>query len=118
MRKMLTLGVLTAAFSALALAESWSGRLVDASCADQHKNDQEKTATCDVTGSTTSYALDVSGKIYKFDSNGNTKASQALKSRADRSTDSTQQSSSTSSNATVTGTMQGDTIQVESISVQ
>jgi len=46
-----------AVFTTLALAESWTGKLVDASCADQQKGDQQKMATCDPTSSTTAFAL-------------------------------------------------------------
>jgi hypothetical protein len=100
-------------FSALALAESWTGRLVDANCYDQ-----QKTATgCDPTTSTTSFTLVVSGNAYKFDSAGNSKAADALKSRADRSTDPAMPATKAVS-AKVTGTKQDATITVESIDVQ
>ncbi len=113
MRRILTTCACLAVFSVLALAESWTGRLVDSSCYDQ-----QKTATaCDPTSSTTSFALVVSGRAYKFDSEGNSKAADALKSRADRSANPNNPPSPQVS-AKVTGTRDGDTIKVDSIEVQ
>ena len=115
MRRILTLCALVAAFSALALAETWNGRLVDANCAA----DQQKAATgCDPTSSTTAFAIVVSGKTYKLDDAGNAKTMEALKTRADRSTNPNQPASAQVS-AKVTGTKDGDnSIKVESIQVQ
>src|SRR6476661_2423349 len=69
-----------ALFSGLALAEDWTGRLLDASCYDQNKT----AKPCDATSTTTAFVLDVNGKIYKLDATGNAKAAEAIKSRADR----------------------------------
>src|SRR5258708_785989 len=79
----LSLLALSAVFSMLALAESYSGRLLDASCYDQ----QKKVAACDPTSTTTAFALEASGAVYKLDAAGNSKASAALKNRADRAAD-------------------------------
>jgi len=83
MRRVLTLCALAAAFSALALAEDWTGRLIDANCYSQQKS----ITGCDASGSTTMFALSVSDKVYKLDDAGNAKAADAMKSRADRSAD-------------------------------
>jgi hypothetical protein len=113
MRRLFTLCGCIALFSVLALAESWTGRLVDASCYDQHK-----TATaCDPSASTSSFSLVVSGQAYKLDNAGNGKASEALKNRADRSANPNQPPKGAVS-AKVTGIMANDTISVESIDVQ
>jgi len=117
MRRILTMCAVVAVFTTLALAESWTGKLVDASCADQNKGDQQKMATCDPTGSTAAFALVASGKIFKFDDAGNAKAAEALKSRADRSTNPNAPPSTTIT-AKVTGTKEGDNLKVESIEVQ
>jgi len=96
--------------SALAFAETWSGRLVDAACADQQKTD-----VCAPTASTTAFAISASGKMLKLDAAGNTKASEALKNRensADRSKDPNREMT-----ATVKGSLNGDVIQVDSIEV-
>lgn len=114
MRRLLTVCAYITVFSALALAESWTGRLVDANCYDQ----QKAATSCDPTASTTNFALMVSGNAYKFDSAGNSKATDALKSRADRSTDPATPATGAVS-AKVTGTKQDDnTIKVESIEMQ
>jgi hypothetical protein len=57
------------------------------------------------------------GKTYKLDTEGNTKAAAAIKSRADRSTDPTK-AMSQSYTAKVTGTDNDGTISVESIDIQ
>ncbi len=113
MRRILTLTALAAVFSALALAESWSGRLLDSSCYDQQKS----AKTCDATSTTTAFAIDVSGKVYKFDDAGNAKAAEALKSRADRSTNPNAPPSSQIM-AKVTGEKDGDALKVESVEIQ
>jgi len=111
---MITLCALAAVFSALALAESFNGRLVDSSCYDT----QKKVAACDPTSSTTMFAIDVAGHVYKLDDTGNAKAVAAVKDRADRSTNPNAPAKAEVM-AKVTGTKDGDnTIKVESIEVQ
>ena len=114
MRRLLTLCACVTIFTALAMAESWTGRLVDASCYDQQKS----ATTCDPTGSTTTFALVASGKTFKLDDAGNTKAIEAMKSRADRAANPNAPASTTIT-AKVTGTKDGDnTLKVEAIEVQ
>ena len=113
MRKLLTLSAVIAVFSALALAESFTGRLVDASCFDQQKS----ATSCDPTATTTAFALLVSDKAVKLDEAGNAKASEALKSRADRAADPSKPASAQVM-AKITGKQDGDTIKVEAIEVQ
>lgn len=98
-----------------AFAADYSGKLIDATCNQQQP--QTKAASCDATSATTSFAIDVSGKIYKLDAAGNTKAATALKDRADRSTDPSKALSSAMI-AKVTGTEKEGVINVESIEVQ
>ena len=112
MRRILALLALTTAFSMLAVAENWSGRLVDATCYD----DKKSVDTCDPTSTTTSFALSASGKVLKFDAEGNTKAATALKSRADRSDPAKPQSNQVM--AKVEGTERGGMIEVADIEVQ
>ena len=112
MRRILPILALLGAFSMLALAESYSGTLLDSACYDQ----QKKASACAATPSTTSFALDAQGMVYKLDRNGNTKAAEALKSRADRSKGN--QPPSGQITAKVSGTEKGGTITVESIDVQ
>ncbi len=112
MRKTASLLLLLAAFSMLALAESWSGKLVDASCYDQ----QKKVESCGASSATTAFGIDVSGTVYKLDSEGNSKAAAALKNRADRSDPNQPQSAAVM--AKVDGTEKSGTITVHSIQIQ
>ena len=60
-RVLASLGVLL--FTAgLALAGTWTGRLLDANCATR-----QTSAPCAPTSSTTAFAVDVNGKILKLD---------------------------------------------------
>src|SRR5436190_2304633 len=82
---------------ALSFAENWNGKLLDDSCYDSShsgatsaagatqatdKKSRENLAkTCAPTSSTSSFAfLSSNGKVYKLDSEGNTKAAAALQS--------------------------------------
>ncbi len=113
MRRALFVLAFSAVFSMLALAENWSGKLLDATCYDQ----QKKAASCDATSATTAFALDASGTIYKLDADGNSKAADALKNRADRAADPSKPAS-THVMAKVQGTEKAGIITVESIDVQ
>ena len=114
MKKFFGTTLLASAFAMMAMAADVSGNLLDASCYSK----EMKSANCAATPSSTSFVLLSSGKVYKLDSAGNEKAITALKTRADRAKDPNQPATATSITATVTGTVSGDMIQVESISVQ
>ena len=114
MRKCAKLFALLGLFSVLALAESWQGRLVDAKCFEQNKS----AKTCDPTSSTTMFALLVADKPYMLDEKGNTKAGEAFKNRADRSSDPSEPPN-TEVMAKITGTKDGDNIlKVETIELR
>lgn len=103
-----------AVFAGLAMAENYTGKLLDASCYEQHKT----AKSCDATSSTDQFLLDVSGKVYKLDAAGNAKAADAIKNRADRSTEPSTKSAG-AVNAKVSGEREGaDTIKVDSIDIQ
>jgi hypothetical protein len=117
MRRFVTLAASTALFAALAMAGSWTGRLVDSACYEQQKADPTKTpSACPVTGSTTEFAISASGKMLKLDDAGNAKAAEALKNRADRTDPNAPPTTMVS--AKITGTLEGDTVKVETIDVQ
>jgi hypothetical protein len=78
-RQYLYITALFAACSAAALAEDWTGKLLDGTCLDQQQ--QEKTVACDATQSTIAIALDVAGKIYKFDIPTDPNASKEIKTK-------------------------------------
>jgi hypothetical protein len=114
MRRILTLGAAALFVSALAFAETYSGKLVDAPCAQLQKD-----AACSPTASTAAFAIQVSGKTFKLDADGNKKAADALKASnnsADRAKD--PNASDSQVMATVQGTLTGDEIKVDSIEVQ
>jgi len=114
MRKLLTLCAVLLFTCAMGFAETFTGKLVDANCAAQ-----QKSAVCTPTASTSSFALEVGGKLLKLDATGNRKAAAAI-----------QESNSTAERAqnpngpaepvmaTVDGTRSGNTIKVQSISIQ
>jgi hypothetical protein len=113
MRKALRVTALVAFVSALAYAETWTGKLVDASCAAQQKN-----AACTPNASTTSFGLQASGKTMKLDAEGNQKAAAAVKEHnasADRAKN--PNAPPLDVVVTITGTMSGDEIKVEAIQV-
>jgi hypothetical protein len=112
MYKLIRVVALAGTFSILGLAETWSGTLVDATCAVEKKSASE----CAPTASSSSFALVLAdGKAIKLDANGNAKAADALKNSADRSKNPNEKKPVT---ASVTGSMSGDTIQVEQIEVR
>jgi hypothetical protein len=122
MRRIAMLSLATALFAAMAMADTWTGRLVDAKCVAQNASPggaqkSGANATCDVNSSTTSFAIESQGKHFNLDATGNSKAAEAIKNRADRSKEPAG-AASAAVMATVTGTASGDTIKVDSISVR
>ena len=115
MKRTLYIMALSSALSIAAFGSDWSGKLIDSTCNDT--KEQTKVASCDATTVTTSFALDVAGKIYKLDATGNSKAASALRARADRSTDPAK-ALTASYTAKVTGTEKSGVIEVESVDVQ
>ena len=69
MRKVCTLSAILVFASALAYAETFTGKLFDAGCVEQHK-----TEACAPTAETTSFAIQSSGKLLKLDADGNRKS--------------------------------------------
>ena len=111
MRRVYRLSAFLVVVSALAFAETFSGKLIDASCADPQKSE-----ACAPTASTTAFAIDASGKVLKLDAAGNTKAAEAMKNRensADRAKNANREIT-----ASVQGTASEDTIKVDSIELR
>lgn len=93
-------------FSVAAFAESWSGTVVDVSC--KGKDLASHSKKCALGCAKSGYGLvTADGKFVKFDEAGNAKALAALKAT----------SKEADLKATVTGTMDGDVLKVESISI-
>ena len=113
MRKSFMLLTLLGVCSVLSFADSFQGRIVDATCYDQHQS----LTTCDPTSASTSFEIFVANKPYKLDAAGNSKVAEALKSRADRSSDPTK-APSTQVMAKITGTKDGDNLKVDAVEIQ
>lgn len=114
MLRMITLSAVLIVASAVAFGETFTGKLVDAACAAQQAN-----AACAPTASTTSFAIQVSGKMLKLDADGNQKASDALKASntsADRAKDPNAQDGQVM--AKVEGTLSGEELKVQTIQIQ
>jgi hypothetical protein len=99
--------------SVLCLAETWSGKVVDAACKDQAaapaQSAQPSSQACEPTASTVAFGIELSdGKVLKLDSTGNAKAAEAMKGNSGKS----------ALQATVTGSMEGQTVKVESIDIK
>jgi hypothetical protein len=93
--------------SALALAETWNGTVVDVMC--KNNDLASHTRDCAVSCSRSGYGIVLSdGKFIKFDESGNAKALAALKASTKEK----------DLKAKVTGTLKDDVIQVESIAIQ
>jgi hypothetical protein len=98
---------ITLFFSASAFADSFNGTLVDTMCS--HKDDlAAHTTKCAVGCAKGGFGIMTSsGKFLKFDEAGNTKALAVLKSTKKHA----------DLKATVTGTADGDTLKVDSVSL-
>jgi hypothetical protein len=81
MRKLLTLCAVFAVFSSLALAQSFSGKLLDARCFDRHHS----TKGCTARARTQRFVLaGDDGKIYRMTPGSNGGLYLAMQSRDDR----------------------------------
>jgi hypothetical protein len=98
---------LLALFSGLAFAETWNGTLVDVMCKKQDLAGH--TTKCAIACSKSGYGLVLAdGKFVKFDEAGNAKALAALKVTGKEK----------DLKAKVTGTLDGETVQVESVELE
>jgi hypothetical protein len=104
MHRLLTLSVMTAA---MAMAETWTGSVVDVMC--KGKDLANHTKQCNVSCARGGYGLVLpDGKFVKFNEAGNAKALAAIKATAKEK----------DLRATVNGAMDGDVIRVDSIAIQ
>jgi hypothetical protein len=130
MKTITKLGVVLCLAAGFSYAETWTGKLIDATCHDKSSQSSQATPgqatrgqsttpsttpgqsssssreSCAPTASTTSFALETSdGKVYKLDSAGNSKAASAMRGNPNAKDE----------NVTVSGTMEGSTVKVDSI---
>jgi hypothetical protein len=80
MRKLITTCAMFGALSGVALAETFSGTLLDANCLQRH----HATRSCDAKPSTMAFVLDSNGTRYRLDGRSNDAAHSAMRSRADK----------------------------------
>ena len=107
MKRVFGVAVLVAAFGAVAMAGEWQGHLMDAMCAAKMKDKAAgHKAKCALSCAKSGFGLvTADGKYIKFDEAGNAKAQEALKATTKEQ----------DLKIKVTGTLDGDTIQVESL---
>jgi hypothetical protein len=107
MKNIIRVGLIVLATAGLSLADSWSGELVAARCMQEpYASKAQPLEGCSPTSDTKVFAVRTAdGKIYKLDEEGNRKALAALKE--DRKL----------TNITVVGSLNGETVQVQSIEV-
>lgn len=106
MKRLLGISAGLALLSVTALAESWSGTVVDTMC--KGKDLANHTRQCALGCAKNGFGIvTADGKFVKFDEEGNAKTLAALKaSKKDKDL-----------KATVDGTMEGDVIHVDSITL-
>ncbi len=94
------------------LAESWTGKLIDANCSAASNNSNSSSSSklpesCTPTPSTKVFAIQTpDGKIYRLDSAGNAKAAEQVKSNPGKT------------DVTVSGSLNGQMVKVESVELQ
>jgi hypothetical protein len=101
--------------SSLCLAKTWTGKLVDAACKDQSAtqgatppSSGQMLPACEAGRATTSFGVELSdGRVLKLDGTGNTKAAELVRTN-----------NKESMSVTVSGSLDGKTLKVESIDIQ
>ena len=107
MKRLSAVAISILGLSTLALAETWTGTVVDVMC--KGKDLAGHTAKCAVSCSKGGYGLGLSdGKFVKFNETGNAKALAALKATPKEK----------DLKAKVSGSLQDDVINVDSIEIQ
>ncbi|MCX6621130.1 MAG: hypothetical protein NTY38_08625 [Acidobacteria bacterium] len=107
MRSIMRYAAATAVFTACALADSWTGTVVDVMC--KGKDLASHTRQCAIGCAKSGYGLVLQdGKFIKFDEKGNAKTLAALKTS----------SKDKDLKAKVSGTLAGEVLNVEAIELQ
>ena len=109
MNRVFAVSLLVVVFGATALAGEWQGHLMDAMCAAKMKDKAAgHKAKCALSCAKSGFGLvTADGKYVKFDEAGNAKAQEALKATTKEQ----------DLMVKVTGTLDGETIQVESLRI-
>lgn len=111
MKRLISIGVILFATAAMGLAESWTGKLIDANCEAQATSQANPGATpaasCTPTAATKDFAVQTAdGKVYKLDKAGNSKAAAAMKNDP------------TKTDVMVSGSLNGQMLKVDSIDLR
>ena len=111
------LGILLGLGAALGYAESWTGKILDASCYDTqktagHKSDESLARECAPSATTKDFAIQTAaGKVYKVNASGNAELAKDIRDgvlKKDQDGD---------VHATVTGSMENEMVNVTSINL-
>jgi len=108
------LGIMLCLGAAFSYAESWTGKVLDASCYDAQKTkpSENLARACAPTASTTDFAIQTAdGKVYKV-SSGNSEFANDIRSgvlKKDKDGD---------IHATITGSREGEMVKVDSINLE
>ena len=110
------LGIMLCLGAAFSYAESWTGKVLDASCYDAQKtttkSPENLARACAPTASTTDFAIQTaSGKVYKI-ATGNSEFANDIRNgvlKKDKDGD---------IHATITGSREGEMVKVESINLE
>lgn len=108
MRNVIKSALLLSVASALCFADSWTGKLIDASC--KAKGDSNtQSMSCAATAATTAFGIELSdGRVLNLDADGNMKAAEALKTNK-----------TSNQKVSVTGTLDNTgSVKVDSINIQ
>jgi hypothetical protein len=105
--KMFTkVGAVMCLTAALGFAESYSGKLIDANC-KAPAEEKGALSSCAPTKTTTVFAVQTpDGKTYRLDATGNSKAMASVKEDPAKT------------NVTISGSLEGQTLKVESIEIR
>ena len=114
MKRIVSSALFLALISGAALADEWSGTLVDADCT--HRNGGPEA--CAPGLNTTAFGLVIAGRAYLFNKSGSQKASAALKQRDAILSADPRYPHSSPIQASVTGKRAGNTIIVNRIDLQ
>jgi len=111
MKRFMQIALILCATSTLGLAETWTGKLIDANCKTQASTpanpETGAASSCTPTASTKDFAIQTAdGKVYKLDKSGNSKAAAAMKNNP------------SNSEITVNGTLEGQMVKVNSLDLR
>jgi hypothetical protein len=102
------LALIAVCFVIPAFADSWTGKLLDASCKVSNEGAGASPADCSATSATQLFAIELpDAKVLNLDAAGNGKAADAVKN-----------AQKTALRAKITGSLDGQTIKVETIELQ